>query len=1062
MLDSGCTQHMTGDMKMFTQMSEEDCSNYDSITFGDNRKGKVKGLGKIAISNDHSISNVLLVESLNFNLLSVAQLCDLGFCCNFTVEDVIISSVDGSNLKFKGFRHENLYLVDFSSNEAKLTTCLFSKASLGWLWHRRLGHVGMKQLNRLTKHDLVRGLKDVKFEKNKLCSSCQAGKQVANTHPNKSQMSTHRPLELLHMDLFGPTSFVSIGGNSYCLVIVDDYSRFTWVYFLRDKSNVFETFKSFAILAQNQFDFDIKKVRSDNGSEFKNARIDQYCDDKGIKHEFSSKYTPEQNGIVERKNRTLIDMARSMLAEYNISDSYWAEAINTACHSSNRLYCHKLLKKTPYELLIGRKPNISYFRVFGCKCYILRKGSRLSKFEKKCDEGFLLGYSSNSKAYRVFNKTHGIIEEAYDVEFDETNGSQDESENLDDVGGTQLINAMKTMAIGEIKPKEDDDENSVVVIPSSSTLNEEDHQSQQLNETMDTHDQGTSRPSVPPNASTSNYQTVSRIHHSIVKDHPVDQIVGDISKGVQTRSRIASFCEHFSFVSCMEPNRVDEALLDVDWVNAMHEELNNFARNEVWELVERPKNHNVIGTKWVFRNKHNEDGVVVRNKARLVAQGYTQIEGLDFGETFAPVARLEAIRILLAYACAHNIKLYQMDVKSAFLNGKISELVYVEQPPGFEDPKRPNHVFKLSKALYGLKQAPRAWYERLRDFLLSKDFKIGKVDTTLFTKRIGKDLFVCQIYVDDIIFGSTNELFCEEFGKMMSKEFEMSMIGELSFFLGLQIKQLKDGIFISQSKYLKDMLKKFGLENAKPIKTPMATNGHLDLDEGGTMVDQKLYRSIIGSLLYITASRPDVMFSVCMCARFQASPREIHLKAAKRILRYLKYTPNIGLWYPKGAQFELIGYSDSDYAGCKVDRKSTSGCCQFLGRSLVSWSSKKQNSVALSTAEAEYISAGNCCAQLLWMKQTLLDYGIIFKNVPLMCDNESAVKLATNPVQHSRTKHIDIRHHFLRDHVGKGDISIYSIGTDDQLADIFTKPLDETRFCSLRSEMNVIDLSNVA
>jgi transposase InsO family protein len=232
----------------------------------------------------------------------------------------------------------------------------------------------MRQLNQLSKHDLVR-------------------------------RSTHRPLVLLHMDLFGPTSFVSISGNSYCLVIVDDYSRFTWVYFLRDKSNVFETFKSFAILAQNQFDFDIKKVRSDNGSKFKNARIiDEYCDEKGIKHEFSSKYTPKQNGIVERKNRALIDMARSMLAEYNVPDSYWAEAINTACHVSNRLYCHKLLKKTPYELLIGRKPNISYFRVFGCKCYILRKGSRLSKFEKKCDESFLLGYSSNSKAYRVFNK----------------------------------------------------------------------------------------------------------------------------------------------------------------------------------------------------------------------------------------------------------------------------------------------------------------------------------------------------------------------------------------------------------------------------------------------------------------------------------------------------------------------------------------------------------------------------------------------------------------------------------------------------------------------------------
>jgi transposase InsO family protein len=231
-----------------------------------------------------------------------------------------------------------------------------------------------------------------------------------NTHPHKSQMSTHRPLELLHMDLFGPASFVSIGGNSYCLVIVYDYSRFTWVYFLRDKFNVFETFKSFVILAQNQFEFDIKKVRGGNGSEFKNARIDEYCDDKGIKHDFSSKYTPEQNGIVERRNRNLIDMARSILAEYKVSDSYRAKAINTTCHASNRLYCHKLLKKTPYELLISRKPNISYFRVFGCKCYILRNESRLSKFEKKCHEGFLLGYSSNSKACRVFNKTHSIIE----------------------------------------------------------------------------------------------------------------------------------------------------------------------------------------------------------------------------------------------------------------------------------------------------------------------------------------------------------------------------------------------------------------------------------------------------------------------------------------------------------------------------------------------------------------------------------------------------------------------------------------------------------------------------
>jgi hypothetical protein len=332
---------------------------------------------------------------------------------------------------------------------------------------------------------------------------------------------------------------------------------------------------------------------------------------------------------------------------------------------------------------------------------------------------------------------------------------------------------------------------------------------------------------------------------------------------------------------------------------------------------------------------------------------------------------------------------------------------------------------------------------------------MGKVDTTLFTKKLGNDLFVLQIYVDDIIFGSTNQDFCEEFGKMMANEFEMSIIGELSYFLGLQIKQMKNDTFVSQGNYIKDMIKKFRLQDSKPMSTPIGTNDQLGIDASRNMVDQKKYRSIIGSLLYVTASRPDVMFSVCKCARYQASPRESHLKATKRILRY------VGLWFPKGSNFELIGYSDSDYGGCKIDRMSTSDTSQLLGRSLILWSSKKQNSVALSTAEAEYISADSCCAQLLWMKATLNDFGIKFKNVSLFCDNKSVIKMTQNLVQHSRTKHIDIRHHFIRDHQQKGDISIESIGTEDQLADIFTKPLDEKRFYKLKNEFNILDFSNL-
>jgi hypothetical protein len=320
-------------------------------------------------------------------------------------------------------------------------------------------------------------------------------------------------------------------------------------------------------------------------------------------------------------------------------------------------------------------------------------------------------------------------------------------------------------------------------------------------------------------------------------------------------------------VSSIEPYRIEDALRDLDWVAAMQEELNNFTRNEVWRLVPRP-NQNVVGTKWVFRNKQDEHDVVTRNKARVVAKGYSQVEGLDFDETYAPIARLESIRILLAYATYHGFKLYQIYVKSAFLNDLIKEEVYVEQPPGFEDSEYPTHVYKLSKALYGLKQAPRSWYKCLRDFLITNGFKVRKADPTLFTKTIAKDLFICQIYVDDIIFGSTNKSSCEEFSRIMIQKFKMSMMGELKYFFGFQIKKLQEGTFMCQTKYIQDILKKFGMKNTKPIKTPMGTNGHLDLDTGGKFIDQKVYQSMIGSLLYLCASRPDIMLSVCMCARF--------------------------------------------------------------------------------------------------------------------------------------------------------------------------------------------------
>ncbi|GJX13697.1 retrovirus-related pol polyprotein from transposon TNT 1-94 [Tanacetum coccineum] len=409
----------------------------------------------------------------------------------------------------------------------------------------------------------------------------------------------------------------------------------------------------------------------------------------------------------------------------------------------------------------------------------------------------------------------------------------------------------------------------------------------------------------------------------------------------------------------------------------------------------------VITLKWIYKVKLDELGGILKNKARLVAYGYRQEEGIDFEESFAPVARLEAIRIFLAFATHMNMVVYQMDVKTAFLNGNLREEVYVIQPDGFVDKDNPNHVYKLKKALYGLKQAPHAWYDMLSSFLISQDFSKGSVDPTLFIRRDGKEL--------------------------------------------LLISQNPRGIFINQSKYALESLKKYDFDSCDPVDTPMVEKSKLDEDKEGKVVDPSHYRGMIGTLLYLTASRPDLQFAICMCARYQARPTEKHLNAVKRIFRYLKGTVHRGLWYPKDSSIALTAFADADHAGCQDTRRSTSRSMQLLGDRLVSWSSKRQKSAAISSTEAEYIALSGCCAQILWMRSQLTDYGFGFNKIPMYCDNKSAIALCCNNVQHSRSKHIDIRFHFIKEHVENGVIELYFVNTEYQLADIFTKALGRNR-----------------
>ncbi|GJY91507.1 putative ribonuclease H-like domain-containing protein [Tanacetum coccineum] len=785
-----------------------------------------------------------------------------------------------------------------------------------------------------------------------------------------------------------------------------------------------------------------------------------------IKRGYSNARTPQQNGVAERKNRTLIKAAGTMLANSFLPNTFWSEVVSTACYVFNRVLVTKPHNKTPHELITGKIPILSYIRPFGCHVTILNTIDHLGKFDGKSDKGFLVGYSLNSKAFKVYNLETKRVEENLHITFLENKpnvagkgphwlfdldyltdsmnyqpvrsenqankhagpkeanhsaGTQDnidagnsemEAESAQDYfvlpiwsSYTSMVKSSEAKNEGEKSTKNTElktNEKSVdqedqafldelerlksqekeandaaealrkkfaqntkdlllqagatrasstntvntattpvnIISPSGglsfthlTNTNQDDSEIPDLEDSYDNPNDGiftnASYDDEGAVADFTNLETivnVSPIPTSRINSiHPSTQILGDPKSAVQTRSK-----------------KISEALEDESLVDAMQEELLQFKIQKVWILVDLPHGKKAIGTKWVYRNKKDERGVVVRNKARLVAQGHRQEEGIDYDEVFAPVARIEAIRIFLAFASYMGFIVYQMDVKSAFLYGTIDEEVYVSQPPGFVDPKCPKKVYKVVKALYGLHQAPRAWYATLSTFLLKSGYRRGTIDKTLFIKKDKNDIMLVQVYVDDIIFGSTKKSWCDEFEALMKSRFQMSSMGELTFFLGLQVKQKEDGIFISQDKYVAEILKKFDFASVKTASTPIETQKPLVKDEEATDVDVHLYRSMIGSLMYLTASRPDIMFAVCACSRFQVTPKTSHLNAVKRIFRYLKGKPKLGLWYPRVSSFDLEAYSDSDYAGANLDRKSTTGGCQFLGRRLISWQCKKQ------------------------------------------------------------------------------------------------------------------------
>nr|GEZ34561.1 retrovirus-related Pol polyprotein from transposon TNT 1-94 [Tanacetum cinerariifolium] len=767
------------------------------------------------------------------------------------------------------------------------------------------------------------------------------------------------------MDLCGPMRVASINGKKYVLVIVDDYSVYTWTQFLRSKDETPEVLINFLGLVQRGLHAQVRTVRTDKGTKFLNQTLHAYFAAEGILHQTSVARTPEQNGVVERRNRTLVEAARTMLSAAKVPLFFWAEAIATSCFTQNRSFVIPRHGKTPYHIINDRKLSVKFFHIFGSLCYIVRDAENLDKMKEKGDACIFVGYSTQSRAYRVFIKRTRVIVETIHVNIDEL--PQMASDHVSSDPGPEC----QRMALehDSLSPGLQCQSNVPHVAETVTTSNELDLLfSLMFDELLNGSSQVVSKSSAVATVDTPNHR--QQQHTTSLNN----QATPEQTCQVPTQAPIVTSTEN---IHQAETNSENAHVVDDEFINIFYHPLEQVIGNPSQSVR--------------TRRQLESDGKMCMFALTEELHQFDRLdEGVDFEESFAPVPRLEAVWLFIAYVAHKSFTVYQMDIKTAFLYGPlIKEEVYMNQPDGFVDPYHPDKVYRLKKALYGLKQAPRAWYGELSNFLVYKGFSKGSIDPTLYITKHRGGILLVQTYVNDIIFGSTNPKLLKQFKKLMHNKFEMSMMGELKFFLGIQIHQFPRGIFINQAKYAQEILIKHGMTSYDSIGTPMATK-HLDADLSGTLVDQTKYHSMAGALMYLTASRPDIMHDTCYCARYQAKLTEKHLTTVKRIFRYLKDTIHMGL--------------------------CTSGGIQFLGGDkLVSWSSKKQDCALMSSAEAEYVSLSACCAQVLWMRTQLTDYGFHFDKIPMYCDSKAAIAISCNPVQHSRTKHIDIKYHFIKE-----------------------------------------------
>ena len=982
----------------------------EKVGLGDGHTVDAIGVGNVYIkmqlakgkSKEFVIHKVLYVPNLACNLFSVRAAASKGKSVKFIDDKCWIYNRAG-DVCGMGSLVDKLYHLDCELVPSESVSVAFEKSRVIDLWHQRLGHPGKQCLSLTVNKQLVSGINVSKMEELSFCEGCVEGKIHHQSFQPVGEIRSTEKLQLVHSDVCGPMSTDSIGGRKYFVTFTDDYSRCCSVYFIKHKYEVFEKFKEFETATTTSSGQRIRRLRTDNGGEYVSKEFENYLKSREIFHEFTVPHSPEQNGVAERMNHTLVESARSMLSHAGLPKSFWAEAIATAAYIRNRMPTAAIREdKTPYEKWYGRKPDVSNLRVFGCMAYAHIPESQRKKLDKKSEKLRFVGYSIQSKGYRLFDENQKVIVRR-DVVFNETDFGQAEEKLTDkfDVNVSQ----------GE-----------------ANTLVVEQQQRPQRQR----------RPPV-------------RYGQDEYADTVMHEFVHHVAYNVN---------------QVQEPKSLEEALATEhanQWRAAADSEFESLMKNETWKLVELPSDRKPIGCKWVFKVKYCSDGKIERFKARLVAKGYAQKYGIDYDETFSPVVRFSSIRALLAYAVQNGLLIHQMDVVTAFLNGNLEEEIYMEQPDGYIQPGKENLVCKLQKSLYGLKQSPRCWNTAFQEYMEVIQFKQSTADPCIYVKMTDA-IAILAVYVDDLIVMASTLEEMQQIKETLKSRFQMKDLGKLHYCLGISIEQDEERkcLWIHQKQYILNMLEKYSLSNAKVVSTPADVSVQLKKDDGvSNKVDSVTYQSIIGSLLYAAiATCPDIAQAVGVVAKFSSSPNQSHLTAAKRILRYLKGTLNLAIRYQKLEDEELIGYTDADWAGDLDDRHSTTGNIFMMGGGPISWLSKKQAIVALSTSEAEYVALSFATQEIVWLRKLLITdlKSTSQKPTVLMEDNQGAISIAKNPVVHARTKHIDIRYHYIREAVQNGTINLCFCPSENMIADLLTKPLPRGRFTMLRDAMGLTEL----